>query len=487
MVGVSRRVPWSSPDELHQVFSWLFAGDGDAAVQRYAIGRIKVWMSRGNCPHAIESTASLLELVLRDTANVGPSQRPSQHELRLAYSMALIRYARGSCSLILLTQADERILGSFRFVNSLVDPLQTTYFARSMASLAAQLGLPLWFVELRHAATHEDLPGIAVLRDAARQALDWLYSNYWIPTLTPSSSSQTINTIPPIPIDNLQPLLTSYKTLMKRALRDASKSKQIRPDLARSYRAIQSWVAEAESMGRGRERAIEGLVEGLLEVGCLVPEAKKKRVTLRAPTLSAELVAIWSPLLERLDEMFEGLQDALLARIVESLGTSSALERVDSTTQVNPLDRSYYSTLSAWVVQLVSTTDDTSSIENLIKSLLIQANPISLTLVETLSNINENLSKIVKPLIEVMRQSETKVASSIEVDGVEDQLAEMERRLKEMEEKVKLSETARTPAQASSLATNGHPTMKNGWTLVQSWKPCPIGASGSLDLPPFQL
>lgn len=38
-----------------------------------------------------------------------------------------------------------------------------------MASLAAQLGLPLWFVELRHAATHEDLPGIAVLRDAARQ------------------------------------------------------------------------------------------------------------------------------------------------------------------------------------------------------------------------------------------------------------------------------------------------------------------------------
>ncbi|KDE07268.1 hypothetical protein MVLG_02488 [Microbotryum lychnidis-dioicae p1A1 Lamole] len=464
MIGVPRRVPWSSPDELHQVFSWLFAGDGDAAVQRYAIGRIKVWMSRGNCPHAIESTASLLELVLRDTANVGPSQRPSQHELRLAYSMALIR-----------------------FVNSLVDPLQTTYYARSMASLAAQLGLPLWFVELRHAATHEDLPGIAVLRDAARQALDWLYSNYWIPTLTPSSSSQTINTIPPIPIDSLQPLLTSYKTLMKRALRDASKSKQIRPDLARSYRAIQSWVAEAESMGRGRERAIEGLVEALLEVGCLVPEAKKKRVTPRAPTLSAELVAIWSPLLERLDEMFEGLQDALLTRIVELLGTCSAPERVDGTTQVNPFDRSYYSTLSAWVFQLVSLTDDTSSIENLIKSLLIQANPISLTLVETLSNVNENLSKIVKPLIEVMRQSETKVASSIEVDGVEDQLAEMERRLKQMEEKVKLSETARSPGQASSLATSGHSTMKNGWTLVQSWKPCPIGASGSLDLPPFQV
>jgi ribosomal biogenesis protein LAS1 len=31
------------------------------------------------------------------------------------------------------------------------------------------LGLPSWFVELRHAATHEDLPSIDLLREAARQ------------------------------------------------------------------------------------------------------------------------------------------------------------------------------------------------------------------------------------------------------------------------------------------------------------------------------
>ena len=55
--------------------------------------QIKVWLARGpNCPHAVESTASLLEIVLRDTEAVGTSQRPSQQELRLAYSMALIRW-----------------------------------------------------------------------------------------------------------------------------------------------------------------------------------------------------------------------------------------------------------------------------------------------------------------------------------------------------------------------------------------------------------
>lgn len=55
-----------------------------------------------------------------------------------------------------------------------------------MASLAAQLGLPLWFVELRHAATHEDLPGISVLRDAARQVSSSCLSCAQLRRLTPS-------------------------------------------------------------------------------------------------------------------------------------------------------------------------------------------------------------------------------------------------------------------------------------------------------------
>lgn len=54
-------------------------------------------------------------------------------------------------------------------MNSLVDPLQTAYFARSISSLAQQLGLPLWFVELRHQATHEELPNLPILRQGATQ------------------------------------------------------------------------------------------------------------------------------------------------------------------------------------------------------------------------------------------------------------------------------------------------------------------------------
>ena len=46
--------------------------------------------------------------------------------------------------------------------------MQLGAYARSIASIATQLGLPPWLVELRHAATHEDLPSIELLRQAGR-------------------------------------------------------------------------------------------------------------------------------------------------------------------------------------------------------------------------------------------------------------------------------------------------------------------------------
>ncbi|GEM11119.1 amino acid transporter [Rhodotorula toruloides] len=149
-----RRTPWSTLHEWTHVHDSLFAHSASTDSQLDALATVNVWIARGNCPHAVESTAALLTLVLRDSRHDHVPH--STNDLRLSYSMAIVR-----------------------FVNSLVDPLQTTYFARSIASLAQQIQLPLWFVELRHQATHEDLPSLGVLRDAARQALDWLYTYYW--------------------------------------------------------------------------------------------------------------------------------------------------------------------------------------------------------------------------------------------------------------------------------------------------------------------
>ncbi|KAI0446551.1 Las1-like-domain-containing protein [Xylaria telfairii] len=49
----------------------------------------------------------------------------------------------------------------------------------SMYTIAKTIGLPATFVELRHQATHEQLPSLSKLRSAAHNALEWIWHFYW--------------------------------------------------------------------------------------------------------------------------------------------------------------------------------------------------------------------------------------------------------------------------------------------------------------------
>ncbi|TVY80687.1 Pre-rRNA-processing protein las1, partial [Lachnellula suecica] len=48
-----------------------------------------------------------------------------------------------------------------------------------MYSLAKTIGLPATYVELRHQATHEELPSLSKLRTATQKALRWIWDYYW--------------------------------------------------------------------------------------------------------------------------------------------------------------------------------------------------------------------------------------------------------------------------------------------------------------------
>lgn len=65
-------------------------------------------------------------------------------------------------------------------VNGIADSSQRGKVAVSVASLAASAGLPRILVDLRHEATHNDLPSMPSLRLAVHQALGWLRTNYWL-------------------------------------------------------------------------------------------------------------------------------------------------------------------------------------------------------------------------------------------------------------------------------------------------------------------
>lgn len=312
-----RRVPWTSIGELDQVCSWIFADEFGTQGKVQAVNRLSAWKAITGLPHALESTLALLTTILQDDVN----QSSPIMSLRQSYATAIIR-----------------------MVNGLVDPLQNGAYARSIASIAIQLGLPLWLVELRHAATHEDLPSLELLRDAARDSLSWLLHNYFLPTLNPSTVSQAQAT----QLRPLAPILKQYKNLLKITTRDASVVGQYKAAISSVQKDIERWISEAkvaanvavgelewdnvqvnDIMGGldedPKERwALERLCDGLLEGGALVPLSKKKRLfpleSFSPPNYS---VALWAPLLGHIRSNHPTFPFALVQRIIIFLLSNS--------------------------------------------------------------------------------------------------------------------------------------------------------------------
>ena len=128
----------------------------------HAKKKLSAWRFMMPLPHALESLLSILVAVRQDNASdIGLS---SSLSLRQSYATALIR-----------------------LVNGLVDPLQSGTYARSILSIAAQIGLPAWLVELRHAATHEDLPSLELLRDGAKEVSRTRSRSRSLSTIAPCS------------------------------------------------------------------------------------------------------------------------------------------------------------------------------------------------------------------------------------------------------------------------------------------------------------
>ncbi|RDA82522.1 hypothetical protein CP532_4493 [Ophiocordyceps camponoti-leonardi (nom. inval.)] len=126
-----------------------------------AVGRVSMWMTRQHCPHLVESTALLTAALLTDDAD--DSRRVSSS------SSASVAYA------VRATYA----AAFSRFVTGLLDGHQDKLRKQSMYTIAASIGLPSAFVELRHQSTHEQLPSRARLRLMAERALVWIWNYYW--------------------------------------------------------------------------------------------------------------------------------------------------------------------------------------------------------------------------------------------------------------------------------------------------------------------
>ncbi|XP_071954832.1 ribosomal biogenesis protein LAS1L-like isoform X2 [Antedon mediterranea] len=101
-------------------------------------------------PLSIACTANLVE------ACVFEKKGGSVESIRLAYAMSLIR-----------------------FVNMMTDRYQNKFFAQPIHVIAQEIGIPVWIVNLRHSATHGELPSLSMLKSGVAFALSWLQTDYW--------------------------------------------------------------------------------------------------------------------------------------------------------------------------------------------------------------------------------------------------------------------------------------------------------------------
>ena len=82
-----------------------------------------------------------------------------------------------------------------------------------MYQKAMSLGLPASFVELRHEATHRDLPTLVVLRSAAQRSLEWLWQFYWVKVT--DANSENVVSLEPQPYHNISALKISIRHILQ--------------------------------------------------------------------------------------------------------------------------------------------------------------------------------------------------------------------------------------------------------------------------------
>ncbi|KAI8886640.1 Las1-domain-containing protein [Backusella circina FSU 941] len=456
-----RIVPWINYVEYEQVYQLLFS-DRKAFPEKVhlALDRIQAWINRGGVPSSVELTSVLIQIILRDEQ--GPSL--TQKELRLMYSAAMIR-----------------------LVNGLVDPVQGGKFVKSVHVIARNLGLPPWFVDIRHSATHLKLPSLTALRSAAKQAVGWLHDHYWIlnlkgpqPERGVDNNNESVNSMD----DglNVNGRLNVYKEARKTFIKSNMSTSQ-KPYV----NAIASLVKVMS------EEHVSQVVAALLGIGGLVPAGKKKRASAENMRISDDLIQLWTPLIQGLSvgfprfgiELITGILDKLTIyndfkldqRLINPYSIFENQSPEDDATKAP----SYLLTLACWLKYFVQEADnqilENVTLDDILEGCLRRPNYYTRIVLHSISNTDEELATSLKPFIRYIDQMlmkslnekrDTQPLSKLDEDILEKELND----LKDQFVNIKSEYFGQQQEQQEdAMDVDSSDT----WKLYQDWKRCPIG------------
>ncbi|KAJ1724017.1 rRNA-processing protein las1 [Coemansia erecta] len=476
-----RIVAWTSAEEYLCVAEYLYSANIDE--RKHGVAIVKAWRSRARIPVAIEATAGLVEMAVADEEAKGVTT----NQLRHLYSMAMIR-----------------------FVNTIVDLEQKGTFAQSVVSLAGKIGMPAWFVELRHAATHEQLPSLAVLQSACQQALGWLSDYYW------NKQTRSLPSDTQMHIRNaLAAYLQAQDSVSQQGSRKPGKKGAV------DYTAMETASADltrlVESLHLDAVREL--LIPLLLEPGFLVPEDKKLRSKFPECKLLPGVSKQWKDLLVWFAECWgeTTFYEELLAGIVAGIIPNSAEDGIFEVSDSSP-SLSHAATLVAWVRWIIesyyvpegadSAGSPGISIDPMLESCLRNPSYYSRSILKAVSETDAALKRDLKPFVDFMtkalealaameadKKSHTgsKSARTMSEEAMKQEEALMVQRLNahfgsSAAANEDLDDDGAQKAEGVSMDVDAPAAAACRWNRVpeSGWAVCPIGTLGSGDLPSLE-
>ncbi|KAF2162149.1 hypothetical protein M409DRAFT_69359 [Zasmidium cellare ATCC 36951] len=272
--------PWRSQHDLLQVRSQLYGTNPSTPDQRrHAVDRVMAWKLRGNLPHAVESTALLIDAILHHS---NPSN--SMFSVRAVYSAAFTRFVTGFCD---IGRNKERSL----------EP-------SSMLDIAKQIGMPVEFVALRHEATHEELPAVQRLVKAVDDGLQWLWTVYWSRLEEPESGEMIAASMAKVKADARQ-ILRGFRSRR----REAVQSRKLRDDFSN----IQSTVRASVALFGKSSAKMEAFASVLVEDRLLSPSKRELGASLEGAFV------IWDDLLKFINREHHRFAMALVKALLEAI------------------------------------------------------------------------------------------------------------------------------------------------------------------------
>ncbi|KAF9204805.1 rRNA-processing protein las1 [Podila verticillata] len=491
-------VPWHSPAEFIQVYEWFYPspledGTTDIRAQECALRRIRAWEARGKLPHAIDSTAAFVQAVVRDW-----TQNLTDQELRLMYSMVFIR-----------------------FVNGYVDAFQSAKTAKSIAYLAVEkVGMPVWFVELRHTATHDYLPSLAILRSATHQALAWINENYWMPQLVsvrldekPSEEMKSAMS------DDVRQIMEAHRTIKEKQIEENSL-----PQPKQEHIVISRLVRELVKRCGSGDELLDTLVPILLEPGMLVPKSKKMRASARdlnLDSLGRMVDYCWMPLMARLHldlsamsstkdgevlSFWVSLVNGMLDKLIEANAPSGTTAKAGSYLITISTPRLSVAAMAAQLVAeqaaqqppaMFDNDDIINIVEDCLENSLTNVSPLLRSVLNTVIESDAEIKERIGPILKQIDQRLVSGASTsapvataptpVSHDPAPGwEVAEQSVATSSEGLDVEMTDTTETMTQA----TNHNSVEATGsWTMfdAETWRPCPIGCLPGGILPDLSL